>query len=196
MRSLARIAASLLDGSRKKQRTRFFGAVPVLPMAANMLAKIKPVSQWRNKRRLCLNCISAWRVERGYLAAQVRKKEYFGGGAAVFQSANKHTLTLRVSLITTLTNNKVEAMNSEISNNNKPDHSDMTDSDTFDVNADSLIGAGDAVDVLAEKLSDAMIPGAIVEFDPDEAERIGAFQEDALDEADALESSIDLDNIG
>jgi hypothetical protein len=41
-----------------------------------------------------------------------------------------------------------------------------------------------------------MIPGAIVEFDPDEAERIGAFQEDALDEADALESSIDLENIG
>ncbi|MDD5112901.1 MAG: conjugal transfer protein TraD [Methylobacter sp.] len=87
-------------------------------------------------------------------------------------------------------------MTNEINEDNKPDHSDMTDSDTFDVNADSLIGAGDAVDVLAEKLSDAMIPGAIVEFDPDEAERIGAFQEDALNEADALESSIDLDNIG
>ena len=87
-------------------------------------------------------------------------------------------------------------MTNEINEDNKPDHSDMTDSDTFDVNADSLIGAGDAVDVLAEKLTDAMIPGAIVEFDPDEAERIGAFQEDALDESDALESSIDLENIG
>ncbi|MEI8077408.1 MAG: conjugal transfer protein TraD [Betaproteobacteria bacterium] len=87
-------------------------------------------------------------------------------------------------------------MTHEINNDNKPGSSDMTDSDTFDVKADTLIGAGDAVDVLAEKLTDAMVPGAMVEFDPDEAERIGAFQEDALDEADALESSIDLDNIG
>ena len=87
-------------------------------------------------------------------------------------------------------------MTHEINTNNKPGNSDMTDSDTFDVNTDTLIGAGDAVDVLAEKLTDAMIPGAIVEFDPDEAECMGAFQEDALDEADALESSIDLDNIG
>jgi hypothetical protein len=45
---------------------------------------------------------------------------------------------------------------------------------------------------LAEKLADAMVPGAIVEFDPEEAERAGAFIEDALSEADALESSIDL----
>ena len=87
-------------------------------------------------------------------------------------------------------------MTYKINTNNKPASSDMTDSDTFDVNADTLIGAGDAVDVLAEKLTDAMIPGAMVEFDPDEAERIGAFQEDALDEADAIESSIDLENIG
>ena len=87
-------------------------------------------------------------------------------------------------------------MTHEINNDNKPGSSDMTDSDTFDVKADTLIGAGDAVDVLAEKLTDAMVPGAMVEFDPDEAERMGAFQEDALDEADALESSIDLDNIG
>lgn len=87
-------------------------------------------------------------------------------------------------------------MTHEINNDNKPGSSDMTDSDTLDVNADTLIGAGDAVDVLTEKLTDAMIPGAIVEFDPDEAERMGAFQEDALDEADALESSIDLGNIG
>lgn len=50
---------------------------------------------------------------------------------------------------------------------------------------------GDTVDLVAVKLLDAMVPGAVVEFDPDEAERIGAFNEDALDEADALESRID-----
>lgn len=49
----------------------------------------------------------------------------------------------------------------------------------------------DTVDLVAVKLLDAMVPGAVVEFDPDEAERIGAFNEDALDEADALESRID-----
>lgn len=77
----------------------------------------------------------------------------------------------------------------------------MTDSDKFDLNAvlnsdamsaDTLIGEVDAVDVLAEKLTDAMVPGAIVEFDPEEAERAGAFIEDALSERDALESDIDL----
>jgi len=91
-------------------------------------------------------------------------------------------------------------MNNEINNNNKPGNSDMTDSDKFDLNAvlnsdaisvDTLIGEVDAVDVLAEKLADAMVPGAIVEFDPEEAERAGAFVEDALSEADALESSVD-----
>ena len=92
-------------------------------------------------------------------------------------------------------------MNKEISNNNNPGNFDVTDSDTFDVNAvlnidtinaDTFIGEGDAVDVLAEKLADAMVPGAIVEFDPEEAERAGAFVEDALSESDALESDIDL----
>ena len=77
----------------------------------------------------------------------------------------------------------------------------MTGSDKFDLNAvlnsdaisaDTLIGEGDAVDVLAEKLADAMAPGAIVEFDPEEAERAGAFVEDTLSESDALESDIDL----
>ena len=91
-------------------------------------------------------------------------------------------------------------MNNEI-NNNKSGISDMTGSDKFDLNAvlnsdaisaDTLIGEGDAVDVLAEKLADAMVPGAIVEFDPEEAERAGAFVEDALSESDALESDIDL----
>ena len=42
-----------------------------------------------------------------------------------------------------------------------------------------------------EKLADAQIPGYQVEFDPDEAERAGAFVEDALSEQEALESQID-----
>jgi hypothetical protein len=49
--------------------------------------------------------------------------------------------------------------------------------------------------VLNEKLTDLLIPGCIVEFDPDEAERLGAFEEDALSEAEALESSIDLQEL-
>jgi len=91
-------------------------------------------------------------------------------------------------------------MTHEINNDNKPGNSDMTGSDKFDLNAvlnsdamsaDTLIGEGDAVDILAEKLTDAMVPGAIVEFDPEEAEMAGAFVEDALSESDALESSVD-----
>ena len=91
-------------------------------------------------------------------------------------------------------------MNNEINKNNNPDIFDMTGSDKFDLNAvlnsdaisaDTLIGEGDAVDILAEKLTDAMVPGAMVEFDPEEAERAGAFVEDALSESDALESSVD-----
>jgi hypothetical protein len=41
------------------------------------------------------------------------------------------------------------------------------------------------------KLADAMLPGYPVEFDPAEAERAGAFTEDAIGEADALASSPD-----
>ena len=91
-------------------------------------------------------------------------------------------------------------MTHEINTNNKPGHAEAANSDTFDVNAvlnsdamsaDIFIGEGDAVDVLAEKLTDAMVPGAMVEFDPEEAERAGAFVEDALSESDALESSVD-----
>ena len=49
-----------------------------------------------------------------------------------------------------------------------------------------------AAAVLKEKLSDAeRSPGFEVEFDPEEAEQAGAFEEDALIAADALESSID-----
>lgn len=49
-------------------------------------------------------------------------------------------------------------------------------------------------DVLAAKLLDAETPGLQVPFDPDEAERLGAFKEDALSEADALVSAIDAES--
>jgi hypothetical protein len=45
-----------------------------------------------------------------------------------------------------------------------------------DVNADAII---------RQKLMDAEIPGAVIEFDPEEADRAGAFVEDALSEEDA-----------
>lgn len=49
-----------------------------------------------------------------------------------------------------------------------------------------------AAAVLKEKFSDAeRSPGFEVEFDPEEADQAGAFDEDALSAADALESSID-----
>lgn len=43
-----------------------------------------------------------------------------------------------------------------------------------------------------EKLTDALTPGYQAEFDPEEAERAGAFREDALTELDAAGSSDDL----
>jgi hypothetical protein len=47
-------------------------------------------------------------------------------------------------------------------------------------------------DTLHEKLADATTPGFQVEFDPDEADRAGAFVEDALSEQDAIASSDDM----
>lgn len=41
------------------------------------------------------------------------------------------------------------------------------------------------------KLTDAMTPGFQAEFDPAEADAAGAFQEDALSEADAMASTHD-----
>ena len=40
---------------------------------------------------------------------------------------------------------------------------------------------------------DYVVPGFAAEFDPDEAQRAGAFAEDALSEADAADSAIDLE---
>lgn len=57
-------------------------------------------------------------------------------------------------------------------------------------------GAADAdpvtAAVLNEKLADAQTPGFWAEFAPDEAELAGAFEEAALDEAEAEASGIDL----
>ena len=46
-------------------------------------------------------------------------------------------------------------------------------------------------EIIDAKLQDAEIPGFQAQFDPMEAERIGAFEEDALSEQDALDSVID-----
>ena len=49
-----------------------------------------------------------------------------------------------------------------------------------------------AKEALREKMTDPYTPSVSVDFDPAEAEQAGAFQEDALSEQDAAESSIDL----
>lgn len=49
-----------------------------------------------------------------------------------------------------------------------------------------------ATEALHEKLTDAQTPGYQAEFDPEEAERAGAFVEDALSEEDAADSNADL----
>jgi hypothetical protein len=46
--------------------------------------------------------------------------------------------------------------------------------------------------VISESLADLTVSGVIVEVDPDEADRAGAFLDDALDEDAGWESSIDL----
>lgn len=46
-------------------------------------------------------------------------------------------------------------------------------------------------EIVYEKLDDAQTPGANVEFDPEEADLAGAFEEDSMTEQDALESNID-----
>ncbi len=48
----------------------------------------------------------------------------------------------------------------------------------------------DAAEALLEKLADMDTPGYVVEFDPEEAELVGAFLEDALSEEDALEATV------
>ena len=50
-----------------------------------------------------------------------------------------------------------------------------------------------------EKIADAGVAGAVIDFSPEEAEAAGAFIETGLDEQDALESVLDqaeLDTVG
>ncbi|MBS1734425.1 MAG: conjugal transfer protein TraD [Bacteroidetes bacterium] len=49
----------------------------------------------------------------------------------------------------------------------------------------------DITEIIQEKLLDAEIPGFQAEFDPLEAQMLGALTEDALSEQDALDSTID-----
>ena len=50
----------------------------------------------------------------------------------------------------------------------------------------------DTDQVTSEKIHDAQTPGFEAEFAPDEAEKAGAFPEEALSEQDAAESGSDL----
>lgn len=65
---------------------------------------------------------------------------------------------------------------------------------TANTTADATVTDLTADEVLNQKLRDAMIPGFVVEFDPDEAERAGAFVEDALTADEALEGALDLND--
>lgn len=58
--------------------------------------------------------------------------------------------------------------------------------------AENMTVLKSAVDPIRDKLVDALTPGFQVEFDPDEAELVGAFVEDALSEQDAVASVDDL----
>jgi hypothetical protein len=49
------------------------------------------------------------------------------------------------------------------------------------------------VDILGEKLLDAAVPGFTAECDPEEAEAMGAFSEEALDLDEALAASLVID---
>ncbi len=66
----------------------------------------------------------------------------------------------------------------ELSNPTNPEALFMADFDGLDP-------------IVIEKLSDAMSPGFEVEFMPEEAERAGAFDEDALSQEDAADSTGD-----
>lgn len=64
---------------------------------------------------------------------------------------------------------------------------DQTDLDQIIIDRDEL----DAINVLEQKMSEMDIPGAMISFEPDEAEELGAFEEDALSEEDAFDAAFD-----
>ena len=68
----------------------------------------------------------------------------------------------------------------------------MTQHDRMDRDNAVPDDAASAAAALRDKLTDLLISGYSVEFDPDEAEQAGAFQENALSEQDAADSCLDL----
>ncbi|WP_165544802.1 conjugal transfer protein TraD [Pasteurella multocida] len=51
------------------------------------------------------------------------------------------------------------------------------------------------LEVIESKMSDANIPGVIVEFSPEEAEFLGAFRDDSMELSDIIAGSLDLGDI-
>lgn len=45
--------------------------------------------------------------------------------------------------------------------------------------------------IVSQSLDDLLVPGVIVEVTPDEADRLGAFEEDALGAGDAWDANLD-----
>lgn len=68
----------------------------------------------------------------------------------------------------------------------------MTQQDRIDQDNAVPDHAASAAAALRDKLTDILTPGYAAEFDLDEADQAGAFQEDALSEQDAAESCLDL----
>lgn len=69
----------------------------------------------------------------------------------------------------------------------------MSDNKVIPLDTDVTVEIPTEGEILAAKLDDAFVPGFEVEFTPDEAEALGAFAEDALSEADAKASAIDIE---
>ncbi|MCP5275536.1 MAG: hypothetical protein H6936_11965 [Burkholderiales bacterium] len=86
-------------------------------------------------------------------------------------------------------------MNNPADDDTKPDMPEIPDNPEIQVTVDiPETGLNDRemkLQVITQKLFDVQIPGFQAEFDPDEAEMLGAFKEDALSEVEALDSSID-----
>lgn len=61
-----------------------------------------------------------------------------------------------------------------------------------DERAKAGLKEAEQIDALTQKMTDVMNPGVVVELDPDEAELLGAIQDDAMSEQDAWESNGDL----
>lgn len=61
-----------------------------------------------------------------------------------------------------------------------------------DQHEEHRVGRGRIDLALRQTLAEAEAPGSVVEFDPDDADQAGAFQDEALTIEDALDSGPDL----